>query len=176
MTPFMVDLYAGLGGASAAMRERGWRVVGVDLDAKYRPDIVADVRKLPLRAGLRPDLVWASPPCEEFAKDSMPWFKDTPPPSLELVGAAMRAIEWLQPRWWVIENVRGSHRWIRLLLGPHRARYGPVYLWGDFPLFLLGQRPAAWKERLSSKQDALRAAIPFEISEGLALAVEGTAA
>lgn len=31
----MLDLCAGLGGASAAMRERGWRVITLDADPAY---------------------------------------------------------------------------------------------------------------------------------------------
>lgn len=49
----MLDLCCGLKGASAAMRDRGWEVV----------------------RGRRPDLVWASPPCTEFSRESMPWTK-----------------------------------------------------------------------------------------------------
>ena len=45
MTPLMIDLCSGLGGASAAMRERGWRVVTVDNEATFSPDVVADVRE-----------------------------------------------------------------------------------------------------------------------------------
>lgn len=72
----MVDLYAGLGGASAAMKDRDWDVVSVELDPAFRPTVVGDVRALPLRDGLRPDLLWASPPCEEFSKWAMPWHKN----------------------------------------------------------------------------------------------------
>jgi hypothetical protein len=54
----MLDLFAGLGGASQAMIDRGWRVVRVDLEPRLRPDVVADVAHLPLR--WQPDLLWAA--------------------------------------------------------------------------------------------------------------------
>jgi site-specific DNA-cytosine methylase len=167
----MVDLFSGLGGASAAMRDRGWRVVSVEMESRFRPDVVADVRQLALRDGLAPDLLWASPPCEAFSRSAMPWHPDEEP-DLELVLAAREAVRRLEPKWWVIENVKGAVRWLTPVLGRHTARIGPLYLWGRMPLILLGQAPRPWKERLSSVQDALRAKVPYEISEAVAVAVE----
>lgn len=67
----MLDLCCGLGGASKAMKERGWDVITVDIDPEFNPTIVADLRTFHY-SGPRPDLVWASPPCTEFSKYSMP--------------------------------------------------------------------------------------------------------
>lgn len=164
----MLDLFAGLGGASAAMRERGWSVVTVELDPRFRPDVVADVSRLPIRG--RWDLLWASPPCTEYSREAMPWCRTGRPPDETLWRAAEAAITELRPRWWVIENVRGA---IRYHGRPTRA-YGPVFLWGDMPAFDAVVLP--WKERLSSKAKAERARIPFAISYGLAIACEREAA
>lgn len=46
--PVMLDLFSGLGGASQVMVERGWKVIRVDIESRFKPDIVADVRALPL--------------------------------------------------------------------------------------------------------------------------------
>lgn len=163
----MLDLFAGLGGASAAMRERGWRVTTVELDPAFRPDVVGDVARLPIRG--RFDLLWASPPCVEYSRHHLPWIKG-PEPSLTLWRAAEAAIAELRPRWWVIENVRGA---IKFHGHPVRS-YGPVFLWGCMPPFSAVVKP--WKERLSSKRKAERARIPYSISHGLAVACETEAA
>ena len=165
MRLLMVDLFSGLGGASAAMRDRGWLVVTVDIEPRFRPSVVADVRNLPLRC--RPDLLWASPPCDEFAREDMPWSRTGKTPDLSLVRAALRAVELLQPRFWILENVRGAVRY----LGPWRQRFAPIYLWGDFPL-ILAPPIRGWKERLSSSRPELRAMIPYALSEAVAVAVE----
>jgi hypothetical protein len=167
----MLDLFAGLGGASAAMRSRGWDVVTVELDPAFRPSVVADVSRLPLRC--RPghfDLVWASPPCTEYARESMPWCRTGNVPDFTLWRTTEAAIRELRPRWWVIENVRGA---VPFHGSPART-YGPVFLWGDMPMF--DARVPPWKERLSSKEKAKRACIPWALSQALAIACEREAA
>ncbi|GAI29454.1 unnamed protein product, partial [marine sediment metagenome] len=67
----MVDLCCGLKGASKAMTERGWTVITLDISPDFEPDIVADVRGWSYQ-GETPDLVWASPPCNEFSREFMP--------------------------------------------------------------------------------------------------------
>lgn len=164
----MLDLFAGLGGASAAMRERGWRVTTVELDPAFRPDVVGDVARLPIRGTF--DLLWASPPCTEYARESMPWCRTGRTPDDTLWRATVAAIAALRPRWWVIENVRGAVRYH----GHPTRTYGPVFLWGCMPPFSAVVKP--WKERLSSKRKAERARIPYSISHGLAVACETEAA
>ena len=159
----MLDLFSGLGGASRAMRDRGWRVVTVELDRAFRPDVVADVQSLPIPGHW--DLVWASPPCAEFSRWGMPWFPRVAP-SLDLVDAARSAIAAIRPRWWVIENVRGAIPW----LGTPTRTAGPVMLWGEMPPFSV--RIRGWKGRLSSSQRAKRAEIPYALSLALAKACE----
>lgn len=73
----MLDLFAGLGGASQAMRERGWEVVTVDNDPAFGCTVTADLASWSWD-GPTPDLVWASPPCTEFSRESMPWCRSKP--------------------------------------------------------------------------------------------------
>jgi hypothetical protein len=167
----MLDLCAGLGGASAAMRDRGWDVVTVDIEAGFRPDIVADLRSFRWE-GPTPYLIWASPPCTEFSRESMPWCRTGAAPDMALVEACVRVVRECGPTWWVIENVRGATKWFRPLLGRFRLSCGPFFLWGDFPRFRCRVEP--FKEMLSSTRKAERAKVPYELSEALARACESS--
>lgn len=127
----MLDLFAGLGGASAVMRERGWFVVTVELERSLRPDVVADVRRSPVRGEW--DLIWASPPCTEFSRSFLPWMRGKyPPPDLSLVEAenVKGAQSWLGPARWV--SPRSDRETEAAVVGDRR---NPVYLWGQFPPF-----------------------------------------
>ena len=168
----MLDLFSGLGGASQVMRERGWKVVSVDVNPDVSPDILADIRDFEWR-GPRPDLVWASPPCVEFSRESMPWTRTGRKPDLSLVLATLRVVSETRPRFWVLENVRGAVRWLQPILGAPRTIVFPFHLWGFFPD--LGQiDTSGWrnKESLSSASPAERAKIPRELSAAVAIACE----
>ncbi|MDD2329020.1 MAG: DNA cytosine methyltransferase [bacterium] len=172
----MLDLCCGLGGASKAMRERGWDVITVDIVPEFNPSIVADLRTFHY-SGPRPDLVWASPPCQEFSRWSLPesWACNRggkQEPDVSLMLAAMRVIEEVKPRWWIIENVRGAVPFFEPHLGPVRKRSGSRYLWGEFPPF--DCEPGFGKEKLPPSRDrpALRSIIPKQLSTALCRAVE----
>lgn len=166
----MLDLCAGRGGASQAMRARGWHVTTLDNDPAFGCDITADV------CGYRYDgppldLIWASPPCTEFSRESMPWCRTGRAPDMRIVAACLRIILECKPRMWVLENVRGAVPWFRPVLGPPRQIVGPFYLWGAFPPLAV---PGAFrkKESYSSARPDLRAMIPAALSAAVAVAVE----
>lgn len=165
----MLDLFSGLGGASQAFKSRGWDVVTVDNDPRFGCTYTADL--LTWRwDGPRPDFIWASPPCTEFSREIMPWCRTGNPPSLDLVRAALRVIDAARPRFWCLENVRGSVKWIAPLIGRHRQSHGPFYLWGSFPAFECRVKP--FKEKLTSARRADRAKVPAELSDAMAAACE----
>ena len=159
----MLDLFSGLGGASSAFRDRGWTVITVDADPALKPDIVADLCGWHW-AGGPVDLLWASPPCTEFSRWSMPWFKKVIP-DMRCVQAVYRLVAEIRPTHWILENVKGAVPW----LGPPAQRFGAVYLWGEFPLVLAND--CFWKERLSGTQPALRAKVPYELSDRIAASI-----
>lgn len=165
----MLDLCCGLKGASAAMRERGWKVVTIDNDTRFSPDVCADVRTW-VWDGPRPDLVWASPPCDEFAREFFVWSRTGHPPDLSIVNGCKRVIEKANPRFWILENVRGAVPY----LGKPNHIYYPFYLWGFFPELGNLKFNRRHKESFSSKQKAERAKIPYELSRAVALAVESS--
>lgn len=171
MTPLVIDLFAGRGGWSQAFRDRGWDVVTVDLMPEFGCTYTSDVATWRWD-GRQPDVVLASPPCTEFARESMPWCKTGVTPDTALVRAAIAQIDRLQPtRGWVLENVRGSQPYIAPLLGPVRQIVGPFYLWGDFPP--LGVRLAMRKkESYGSHQADLRAMVPYALSAAACAAFE----
>lgn len=163
----MLDLCCGLKGASQAMTDRGWAVVTVDIDPSFDPDIVADLITWSWY-GDRPDLIWISPPCTEFARESMPWCRTGLQPDMAIVNAGLRIAKEAQPSAWVLENVRGAQTY----LGPAREIHGPFYLWGNFPPLGKPIRRMRKKESYSSTQKAERAKVPYALSEALAIAVE----
>lgn len=167
----MLDLFAGLGGASAAMRARGWHVVTVDNDPSFGCTHTADLSSWTY-SGPPVDLVWASPPCVEFSRTLLPWIKDAPKPSLDLVRAALRIVAEVRPRFWLLENVRGALPFLRPVLGPPVLRNCPVFLWGVPPPLMAWPRIAPWKEALAGSDRAGRAKIPAAISEAVADGVE----
>ena len=168
----MVDLFAGMGGASRAMRERAWEVVTVDLEPRFATTITGDLCSLSIPSPGPVDLLWASPPCHEFSREDMPWSRTGRAPSLACIEATLRHVEELRPRFWCLENVRGARPWVRDLLGPPMLSTGPVYLWGRLPAVLLPRLDAGWKQRITSARPDLRACLPYELSRAFALAVE----
>lgn len=165
----MLDLFAGLGGASAAMRDRGWEVTTVDCDFGFGCTMTSTVEAFEWKGG-PVDLLWASPPCVEFTRASLPWIKDASVPSLALVQRTVELVRTINPRFWVLENVRGSTRYIRPLLGEERQRHGPFYLWGCFPPFHCPVE--VFKQQLSGRFPERRAKIPYALSLALARACE----
>lgn len=187
----MLDLFCGLGGASAAMRERGWHVIGVDSRAELEPDILADITSWRWDGG-PVDLLWASPPCLEFArKDKRCWYPDAAEPSCALVAAALRIVMEVRPRWWLLENARGAKPYLAGVLGVPGVSCPPTYLWGRPPRSFAARLPASLphKEHQSRRSDdpraqrlnsddrrrQLRAVIPRQVSKALADACEAEA-
>jgi hypothetical protein len=160
MTLLALDLFSGTGAATAAFSIHGWEVIRIDNDPKLRPDLIADVRKLPIMC--KPDFIWASPPCQGY---SLAARRDRVAVDLELWEAAIAAIRELAPRHWVIENVRGACRY----WGIPAVHWGPYYLWANFRI-----RPprsvAPEKMRVVAPRRQLaleRARIPAELSRAV---------
>jgi site-specific DNA-cytosine methylase len=98
---YMLDLCAGLGGAHQAMKQRGWNVMTVDNNPAFNPDITADVTRWHYE-GPRPDLLWASPPCTEFSRESQPWIRTGNPPDMAITLACIQLIDQIKPNFWVL--------------------------------------------------------------------------
>jgi site-specific DNA-cytosine methylase len=154
MTRRVLDLFAGLGGFSAAFQDAdGWEVTTVEIDESHEPDIVDDVMNLrPSDFDTDFDLVLASPPCTYFTTvrnltkggdDAWEDGKPAKPESrdhLALVYHTVGLIRGLSPDYWFMENPRGMLRkryrppegtiWYCQYESEHAK---PTDLWGKHP-------------------------------------------
>jgi hypothetical protein len=111
MTPLCIEFCSGKEGGSQAFKKAGWEVVTLDVDKKFKPSIVADVNHLPLRQKLSPDVLLMWPPCDQFNLMSNQWPKFGVKDALTIVGSCLEAVNWLQPKKWLLENPKGRLRW-----------------------------------------------------------------
>jgi len=167
---FMLDLYAGLGGASEAfMNCPGWNVLRVDNNPLLSgvPNIVImDINNFtPIGHSEKIELIWASPPCTDFSGGfSSPKSKASRTiglqnynPDMSLLEKAIEMIDIMKPKYWVIENVAGSIRYFEPYLGEPRQIIGPYVLWGNFPMIDLDPSliiPKKYKD--TNSRDPLR--------------------
>lgn len=131
--PLAIDLFCGKGGWTKGLQAAGFDVIGFDIVAfpGYPGRLVLqDVRTLSGWQFRRASLIVASPPCQDFSRHDIPQCrrKGPPPPDLSLVYALRRIRSFSQVPT-VIENVRGSKRWLEPIFGPAR-RVGSFYLYG----------------------------------------------
>ncbi len=142
-----IDLCCGLKGFSQAFAEDpNWEVITVDIERKFKPTIQADVRFLPLRQGLMPDVLLMSPPCERFSRASFGRGNTGFPNkgirlACEIVGACLEATVELDAKRWLLENPLAR---LRYIIGTpdhtiYYSEYGseflkPTDLWGNIPL------------------------------------------
>jgi len=145
----IIDLCSGYGGATQAFNEE---IIKLDITSKVKPDIVADVRSLPLREKIRPSLLWLSPPCTFMSyahQYIMPGIRE----NLDIVGACLEAVPHLEPKNWILENPRGR---LQKYIGPPRASIS------YYAKRIKGKKHT----HLWSNVDSLkRAFIPYEISK-----------
>jgi hypothetical protein len=147
MKKMMLDLCAGFGGQSEAFLRAGWDVLRIDNNPLLSevPNVVImnieDAKPFNL-CGHPIDYVHASPPCYEFstaydAPRSKAYREGVTDyqPDLTLVKECMRIIRDLKPRYWSLENVRGSIKYLKPILGEPRLIVGSYVYWGNFPLF-----------------------------------------
>lgn len=117
-----IDLFAGAGGLSTGLHDAGWKVplaveIEKDFAATYRVnhpttmmlqrdiahiDFADAIRELGIRDGV--DLVAGGPPCQGFSTVGK---KDLCDPRNSLFGQFLRAVDELQPRAVLFENVAG---------------------------------------------------------------------
>lgn len=190
---WVLDLCSGLGGASEAFANNPhWEVVRIENNEKV--GIIPHTRFLDvnhwldwlpgliLEMGGRPDVVIAGPPCVYFStayhspksiarREGIPY-----EPPTDTVEDCIDIIQYIQPTYWLIENVSGAVNDFKVHLGDYRQRVGPFFLWGKFPHISMSPD---WKHSKTENDvwssDPLRAnkraKWPLELSEALLDAV-----
>jgi len=185
----IIDLCSGLGGASEGFLQAGWEVLRIDnnpmmsgvphtkiMDIFDFEEWVEDnLSMLP-----RPNMIWFSPPCIEFSNAfSSPRsiaqregrkFE----PSLDILECGMRIITMLEPRYFVVENVKGAIKFFEPILGKPNQINQAYVLWGRFPGFV--PPPFPEKKDKDKRHSPIRANIlaevPIELSAALVQAID----
>ena len=117
-----LDLCAGRGGFSSAFRDSpDWTVMTVDINPRFKPDLVIDLVDAvenPQKYGdfwnLKPDVILANPPCERWSIANSQWPQTGIYQASKVLGAVLEIIAVMKPKGWVVENPKGRMRWFLL--------------------------------------------------------------
>jgi len=193
----MIDLFSGLGGASEAFLRNGWEVKRIENNpelglvpeteimciydfGKWVDGLIEQGYTIP-----EITLIWASPPCTDFS-DGYNSPKSTalrdgenyyPESAIRMVKKTKEIIDAINPKYWIIENVRGSIKYLTPILGEPTLIIDSIVLWGRFPKWSM---PVGYKHIKADpwSKDPLRAnkraLIPYEISDACREAIENT--
>ncbi len=61
-------MFSGTGSVGKPWREAGHEVISVDIDPRYNPEICEDILRLSYCKLPTPDVIWASPPCDQYSR------------------------------------------------------------------------------------------------------------
>ena len=196
----VLDLFSGLGGFSEAFvlnNDEVLRIENNPLLSEVKHTVLMDVRKLRdiikqglIEGDLNPylcniDLIVASPPCYDFSlafsapqgivsrkgREEFEAYE----PDMDLFLVTLEIIEMLKPRYYIIENVRGSIRHCEKIGLKPRQKFQAYVLYGNFPMFKPPKMPTKEKKDIKGHGHPLRAnyraLIPLELSESLRSAI-----
>lgn len=150
----VLELFAGTCSFSNVAKKSGHETFTSDFDPNFNTDYTIDVMKFDTSAlPLKPDVIWASPPCETFSVASLghhwtggkgAYIPNTQAciDGIERVKKTLEIIDELNPKYWIIENPRGVLRKMLFMQGFKRTtvtycQYGdtrmkPTDIWTNF--------------------------------------------
>ena len=121
----ILDLFSGLESVAKIARAHGHEVITLDINPKFGADLPMDILKfdpaIHLPPGWKPDIIWASPPCEGFSVAAFghhwtggkgayiprtEWAKT----SILILNRTVSLINEMKPARWYMENPRGMMR------------------------------------------------------------------
>lgn len=147
----ILELFSGTESFSKVARERGHECFTIDNDKQFNPGLCKDIMEVtPEDIPFKPDVIWASPPCQTFSVASIRhYWTDGKPKNektlhgIEIVKKTIELIKELNPKFWFIENPRGMLRKQEFMLNLKRdtvayCQYGattqkPTDLWNNLP-------------------------------------------
>jgi len=118
----VLELFCGTKSFAKVFEEYGYEVFTVDIDDRFKPDLVIDIMDLKANdIPFKPDVIWASPPCKSFSVAALGknWKKEGKeylPTSdraiygMNMVKKTIQLINELKPKYWFIENPRAMLR------------------------------------------------------------------
>ena len=171
MKRMMLDLCSGFGGQSEAFVRGGYDVLRIDnnpLLSEVPHTYIADIMEHEFfnKSTVQMDYVHAGPTCLEFSTafssprgkhqrsgDNEPY---EPTHGIQLVKRCKEIIDIVKPKYWSLENVRGSIKYLTPILGEPRLIVGPYVYWGNFPLFDISIDMLPSKAQLDKRHSPLR--------------------
>ena len=193
MTKLMLDLFAGFGGQSEAfIQDDAWDILRIDNNEllaqvpRMRMMNIAQIDAKDLSPkganGEQIEYIHASPPCHGFslgfhAPKAVASRRGVPyEPCTKLVEKSKEIIDALNPRFWSIENVRGSIKHLRPILGEPTLIVGAYVYWGRFPPVQITAAEIPKKSQKDKRHSPLRsnyrALIPLPLSQAFKTAIE----
>jgi len=152
----ILELFAGTKSFSNVAEELGFQTFTSDIDPSFETDYTVDILNFDTsELPFKPDVIWASPPCESFSVASIGkhWNIDNTPKTsraeggVAMVKKAIEIIEELKPKYWFIENPRGKLRKLDFMQKFNRytvtyCQYGdtrmkPTDIWTNMPYLVL---------------------------------------
>ena len=186
---WVLSLFSGLGGqCEAFVNHPLWRVIRIEINEKigiiphtrfldvnewmdWLPDLLEEM-------GGPPDLIIAAPPCDHFStafsaprpmalREGLHFDADMVP-----LESTIDIIQYCQPKYHIIECVRGARKDFFPYVGSPSQMNGPFVFWGNYPAMNLTKNFRGVKaEQDTWSDDPLRknkkAKWPLEISEAL---------
>lgn len=104
----ILELFSGTGSFSKVCEERGYQVFTIDISNKFNPSLCKDIHLI-FKEDIPfiPDVVWASPPCQEYSHAKRRGIRDLETADTNVI-KAIELIALLKPRFWIIENPQTS--------------------------------------------------------------------